>query len=99
MTFFSDEDIDAMIEATGGVDVTVAGVTAKGLRRRPGVEVLGDGEVPAVEDLAEVVTVRTGAFPALAIGVAIDVDGTLLKVQSALPIEDGALTRVVCTTL
>jgi hypothetical protein len=99
VTLFSDDDIDAMIEATGGVDVTVAGVTVQGLPRRPGVEVFGDGDVPAVEDLAEVVTVRTGALPALAPGVSIDVDGTLFKVLSALPIEDGALTRVVCTTL
>ena len=94
--FYGQADIPAML-AEFGVDVTIAGVTAKGIQDRQGRAVL-DGEPGEVSDAVETVIVQTGAFAGLSIGVSIVVDGITFKVSDAQPFEDGALTRIDCST-
>lgn len=98
MARFMDTETDALIEELGDVSVTVGATTGKALK-----DVVGqlglEGEAGDEEDERVTVVVKTGVFGALVPGVSIVVDGQPYVVQSALPIEDGGLTRVICSVL
>ena len=96
-TFFGDADAQALIDASGGVPVTVGATTANGLRRvRDDQESLESG--PSFLTSTEVsVIVRTTTFAGLLTrGAAITVEGVVYKIVRAEQIEDGGLTRVYC---
>ncbi|HLE61033.1 MAG TPA: hypothetical protein VI700_05810 [Thermoanaerobaculaceae bacterium] len=92
---FGAADIPALL-ADLGVDVMVGGTMVKGLVDRPGQELLESEGAAALISTAILVTVQTGALPALAAGAAITVDGVSYLVQRRLEIDDGQLTQVLC---
>lgn len=78
-----------------GVSVTIGAVTAKCLRDEADEQTLGD-DWASLTGKALVVRVKTGTFPALAVGVAMIVDGVAMiaaQVRAFGP--DGATTRIV----
>jgi hypothetical protein len=77
-----------------GDTVVVSGVTGKGLLDLDAV-VLEDPTTGAGLERCPSLLVRTGAFPALARGVAITVAGTAYTVRDLLPMDDGEITRVL----
>jgi len=78
-----------------GVPVTIGAVTAKCLRDEADEETL-TGEWAYLIGKAVVVTCKTGTFPALAVAVAMTVDGVAMKAAHVL-VEglDGGTTRIV----
>lgn len=91
MPFFGAADIDAIIAATGGVDVTLGGTTVKGLLDITDSSVV---QGQAADFMAETVsvTVKTGALTGLEEGAALVADGVAYIVQRVQRIDDGALT-------
>src|SRR5262245_49037831 len=95
-TFFQEGDVQALIDGAGGVSVTVGATTAKGLRDVVDDELVRD-EVGIVAGTVVSVVVKTGTFAGLVQGATIIVEGSTLIVIQARRIDDGALTRVLCT--
>lgn len=95
-TFFQGGDVQALIDGAGGVSVTVGSTTAKGIRNIVDDELVKD-EVGVIAGTVIEVVVKTGTFTGLQQGAAITVEGTSYSVIQARRIEDGALTRVLCT--
>lgn len=93
MAFFGFSDIDAMIAATGGVDVTVGATTVKGLVDIADESVLQGQAADFVGHVVSV-TVKTGALTGLAEGVALTADGVNYQVMRVQQIDDGALTLI-----
>ena len=96
MGFFRASDIDSLIAATGGVDVTlveVGAVTVKGLVDTVDESLLQDG-TSDFQGQSTVVTVKTGAIATLAVGKEIIVDGVHYRVMRFRQTGDGALTEV-----
>lgn len=91
MTFGMD-DAPTML-ADMGEDVTIGGVTAKGLFRRAD-EVVLEGDTPGTIAKTTHVVVQRGVFPALAIGVAVTVAGQSWVAREPLDLADPRLTRV-----
>ena len=80
-----------------GVDVTIGGVTKKGLVDTPDrvlLEVMGDraGVIGAMIS----VLLKTNDFPGLKVGDALVVDGATYTARERLREGDGALVRVMC---
>lgn len=92
MSFYGHADIPAML-AEFGVDVSIGGMTGKGLHDTPGVESFGS-EVAGVSDVAGVLIVDRAAFPSPEPGVEVIVDSVIYVIRDSLPIEDGALLRL-----
>ena len=100
MGLLGEEDIDSVLadleEVGGTIDVTIAGVTVKGIRRNTDQSVLA-GEIPiSVSGSMIGVAVKTGALPGLAHGVAITVQGTALKVDDFRRVGNGVWTHIDC---
>ena len=90
-TFYGYSEIDTML-AEFGQDVSVAGVTVKGIVERRNVEVLeGEGFGVAQE---VIVTLKTGSLQGLGVGVAFNADGESFYVMEMKQTGDGAVTEV-----
>lgn len=96
-TFFGSADIPALL-AEFGQNVVIGAVLANGIVDRPGQQQLSVDQAPvAIENVAVIVTVQTGTYPALAVGANVTIIGDAVYVAtSVLPFEDGALTQVYC---
>src|SRR5580765_2237105 len=91
---FGASKVQAMLDRLG-VPIVVSGVTVNGTVASEDVEhELEDRSPGPVRELR--VTVRTGALPALAVGVAITVDGVSCKVTALRQVAAGALTVAYC---
>jgi hypothetical protein len=86
-------DLRNMIAAAGGVNVTIGGVTVKGLLRAPDSELL-QGE-PDLAGRAVSVLVVTEDLPAITAGMAVEIDGESMKVHRTM--REGAVkvTRIL----
>jgi hypothetical protein len=88
----SPQEIEAMIEDTGGVPVLVGVVSSWGHREHvDAVELEEGGEVMISRDT---VRVATGIFPAIPQGTAITVDGEALVIAESRRVRDGAMTII-----
>jgi hypothetical protein len=102
MQFWNDSDIPTLINGVGGVPVTIGGVTGVGIPEYP--EQPFQSPERELEDAVTIlpvtkVLVQTTAFPNIAIGDSIVVDGgTTYKVRNRMRVEDGALTAVYLGT-
>lgn len=92
MAFPFAGDIDVMLRDLG-VDVTVAGVTVKGLFDEPDSLELNT-EAGTLFVRGRSLLLKTGALPGLAVGVTAVVDGVSRRVEELRQVDDGALTRV-----
>lgn len=93
---FGAADIPALLRRLG-VPVSVGTVEARGLLDRRGRDVLSEEGMAGVGVTDTVVTIETGALPAV-VGGAITVNGESLRVAATRAIEDGMLTELVCVT-
>lgn len=93
-TYYNAAEIQAMLNDFG-VDVTIAGVTAKGVVDRVDEELAIGLETRAIGK-SIMVTVKSGALPGLANEATAIVDGVSYKVTFIMQIGDGALTKFVC---
>lgn len=89
-----DAEVDFML-AEFGVDVTIAGVTAPGVRDTADREVLEALGLGAMFGKVIEVRVRVGALPGLALEAAATVAGVPYKVARILQEGDGRLARVL----
>lgn len=89
---YGQDDVATMLEDLGE-DVTIGGVTAKGIYRRAGELVLDQGSSGTIVPFTHVV-VQRGAFPALAIGVAVRVDNADWIARAPLDLPDPRFVRV-----
>ncbi len=99
---FDTEDLDALVEALGDVDVTLDDVTVKGFFDHTDEEVFPDQEAAPLLGEHLVLKVRTGALPGLGIGVDVEVDlrgtTTTYTVRRMARIRAGAWTALVLDT-
>jgi hypothetical protein len=93
MTYWRESDLDRLIAATGGVDVTVGATTVKGH-----VDIVDESVLQGLGmDIAAEVTqimVKTGAFASLVEGTAITADGVVYTILRSQRMDDGALTLI-----
>jgi hypothetical protein len=94
MTHWNEADVEAMLAATGGVDVVHAAETGKGLVDEIDAET-AQGLDTGVLNSHILVTVRTNAFPTLKVGDAITVEAVAHVVTDRRKIEDGALSKLL----
>ncbi len=92
MTFFREADFDRIL-ARFGVDVTIGSATAKGLVDIIDESLLQDG-ASDFQGQTVTVTVKNGAFPALAVGAAITADGVQYQVMRFQQVDDGLPVRI-----
>ncbi|HEX6940896.1 MAG TPA: hypothetical protein VF158_15875 [Longimicrobiales bacterium] len=97
MAIQSIAEIEAMLQVTGGVPVTLDGGSWKGAE-----PTYGHLDRTAVEldggrgyGTRIVLTIPTGALPGLALDKTPVVDGVTYRARDIVPIEDGALTQVL----
>lgn len=95
MSFFGEEDIDAMLSDVGGVTVV------HGTESGPGVLDSFDEELLRGDDVALVgkviaVLVKSSNFPTIAKGSAVTISGAAHVVRDRMAVDDGALTRLLC---
>lgn len=94
-TFFREEAIQPMLDAMG-VSVTVGATTAKALWNTVDDEQVRD-EVGTVTGRVYEAIAKTGTFAGLQQGATLVRDSVNYTVIQARRIEDGALTRALCT--
>jgi hypothetical protein len=99
-TFYGDDDIDIMLEDSG-VDVTIDGVQGRALIDVPDELLMQEGGIaPGVIGSMIAITVKTNAFPGIAIESQVSTaDGNYYEVRFPLKVGDGALTRAMCKKL
>lgn len=83
-------DLKALGEA---VDVVLGGTTVQGIVRRNS-DLLSDANSQQVERV-DVLTIKTGGLPTLAIGSQPTVNGVTRTVRDFFPGDDGGLTEIV----
>jgi hypothetical protein len=88
-------DLDAIL-ADAGETVVLGPDTVFGIVRRPDASELESAGAGSLITRQLVVTVRTGALTALAVGAVITVGGTAYRVRDHLAVEHGATTRIHC---
>jgi len=93
-TYYNEAEIQAMLNEFG-VDVTIAGVTAKGIVDRVDEELMVGLETHGIGK-SIMVTVTSAAFPGLTNEAMAIVDGVSYKVTNIMQIGDGALKRFIC---
>lgn len=93
MPLFSACDIRAIVDALGGVDVTVGGVTIKGVVREPDRPLLE--QYPELVGRVKSVMVVTADLPALGSSKAITIAGESMKVHAVMAEYDGTVTRIL----
>lgn len=94
-TYFGASDIPGMLEDMG-VTLALGGATTKALLDQADEEILNATAAP-VTGKAIVFTIQTGALPGLAMGSEVVSEAVTYKVRLLQQIEDGALTRVLCS--
>lgn len=95
MGFYEADDVDAMLEDhPASVDVTVSGVTVKGIRREVDQAML-QATGSSSHGTHRAVTVRTGALPTVTRGTAITVDGEAGVISAADKAGSGVLTHIL----
>lgn len=93
--FWNQADLQSMLEQTGGVAITLGGVTTLGLVDVPEQQVL-PGNLGSLVGTLRVVRIETDSLPGLAIGSTIEVAGAPFKVRAKLQEGDGAITLLHC---
>lgn len=93
-TYFEEEDVASMLgDSPDAVDVTIAGVTTKGVRDTVDRQVL-TGEGAQLFGKVRRVTVRTGSLPGLSVRANVTVEDEEGLVVSHEQVGDGALTEI-----
>lgn len=96
MTFFGEDDIDAML-AELGVPCVFGAVTVPCLVDTPDSVALADAGLGGGVIAGKVaVTIRTDSLPGIDVGSEITVDGASYKVRVPLKQGDGATTVLLC---
>lgn len=98
MAYLQEGMIQTMIDASGGEPVTIGSVTLNGLVDIVDEEMLVAQGFGSFIGKSVLVRVKTGAFPALADGVAVTVRAVAYKARAIQQEGDGALTQVLCAT-
>lgn len=94
MGFFNASDIDAMIVATGGVDIVLGATTVKGLLDIADESLLQGQAADFLGNTLSIV-VKTGALPGVVEGSSVTADGIACRVMRVQQIDDGALTLIL----
>ena len=94
---FGDSDIPALM-ADMGIAVIVGGVPGIGLLDEAGEVMVQDALRGQVVVLVTTLTVRTSAFPGLAIDAPVVIGTRTFSVRERLPIGDGGLTKLLLGT-
>lgn len=92
-SFFREGEVDILLRRFGQ-DVSVGGLTVKGLYEEP-TEALLEGWATHVSARDRIVTVHTGALPAAAPGIGLNTDSTDYIIRELRQVEDGALTQIL----
>ena len=95
-TYYNAAEIQMMLDEFG-VDVTISGITAKGIVDRVDEEEAVGYQTHQIGK-SIMVTGKTGTWPALAVEIVAIVDGVTYRVVQIMQIEDGALVKFVCAT-
>ena len=93
-TNFGEEEIQAMLDDVGR-PITIGATTVNGSIRRADEEILMAGLGHLIGKSVQV-TLKKGSLPGLAIGAAITVDGTAMKVAAVYQSVNGVVERAVC---
>lgn len=93
-TIWHDEDIPALIQATGGVPCTIDGVSGIALMDQPGALFTGDPARGQVIVEEPVLTIQTTAFPNAKVDSFVVIDGKYWTVRVREKEGDGGTTRL-----
>lgn len=94
MPLISACDLREMVDALGGVDVSIGSTTCKGLKRAPDVEMFVEGEAELIGRSVSVLIV-TGDLSGLANEAVITIDGEAMKVHRYMAESNGSVTRIL----
>lgn len=95
MSFFGEDDLDAMLSGVGAVPVVHGSESGKGLRDSFDEELLRGEDVALVGKVIAVL-VKSSAFPTVRRGSSVTIEGVAHEVRDRMAVDDGALTRLLC---
>lgn len=97
-TVFRDGDIAVLIQNTGGVPITVDGVSGFGLMDHSDEILFSDQNRGTVVVGMPTLTIQTSAFPNAKIGSVVVVDGVTYTVRERMRQGDGGVSKLMLGT-